>query len=149
MRIDKSKVLNGTYMVKLTLLVSGLVAVGIAGMILLAPKAFYAGYGIEVAGEPTLVNELKAPAGFLLTAGLLMLVGIFRAELVTVSLTTASIVYLSYGLSRLSSMAMDGLPDNSLVCAAGIELGIGAVCLMALLRARDSNPHHLPARRTQ
>ena len=149
MRIDKRKVLNGSHMVKLTLALSALVAVGFAGTILFAPEVFYAGYGIEVGGDATLVNELKAPAGALLVAGLLMFAGVFRTELVVVSLTTASVVYLSYGLSRLMSMAIDGLPHSSLVSAAGIELGIGAACLLALLRAREINPHYVPTRRTQ
>ena len=149
MRIDRRKVLNGSFMVKLTLLVSGLVAVGIAGTILFAPEAFYAGYGIEIGGDVTLVNELKAPAGVLLAAGLLVFAGVFRTELVIVSLTTASVVYLSYGLSRILSMAMDGLPDDGLVSAAGIELGIGAACLLALLRARDINTHYVSTRRPQ
>ena len=149
MRIDKRKVLNGPHMVKLTLALSAVVAVGIAGTILFAPEVFYAGYGIEVGSDATLVNELKAPAGALLVAGLLMFAGVFRTELVVVSLTTASVVYLSYGLSRLLSMAIDGLPHSSLVSAAGIELGIGAACLLALLRARDINPHYVPTRRTQ
>jgi hypothetical protein len=149
MRIDKRKILNGSHMVKLTLTLSALVAVGIAGTILFAPEAFYAGYGIEVGGDATLVNELKAPAGVLLVAGLLMFAGVFRTELLKVSLTTASVVYLSYGLSRLLSMAIDGLPHSSLVSAAGIELGIGAACLLALLRARDIYPHYVPTRRTQ
>jgi hypothetical protein len=147
MRIDRNKVLKGSSMIKLTLLVSGLVAVGIAGTILLAPEVFYAGYGIDVEGDATLVNELKAPAGVLLAAGMLMFAGVFRADLVMVSLTTASVVYLSYGLSRLLSIAVDGLPDSGIVSAAGIELGIGAACLAALLYARAINTHHVSTRR--
>ena len=149
MKIVRRRTLNSSYLVKLTLLVSGLIAVGVAGTILLAPEVFYAGYGIEVGGDATLVNELKAPAGVLLAAGLLMFAGVFRTELVLVSLTTASVVYLSYGLSRLLSMAMDGLPDSGLVSAAGIELGIGAACLLALLRARDINTRYVSTRRPQ
>ena len=149
MSIERRKVLNASYKVKLTLLVSGLVAVGIAGTILLAPEVFYAGYGIQVGGNATLVNELKAPAGVLLAAGLLMFAGVFRTEYIRVSLTTAAVVYLSYGLARLLSMAMDGMPNSGLVSAAGIELGIGAACLLALLRAREINIPEEPMRRTQ
>ena len=149
MKIVRRRTLNSSYLVKLTLLVSGLIAVGVAGTILLAPEVFYAGYGIEVEGDPTLVNELKAPAGALLAAGVLMFAGVFRTGLVTVSLTTASVVYLSYGLSRFLSMAMDGLPDGGLVSAAGLELGIGAACLLALLRARDIKTIHAQTRRSQ
>lgn len=149
MSIETRKILNGSSMVKLTLLFSGLVAIGIAVTILLAPEAFYSGYGINVVGNANLVNELKAPAGALLVAGVLMIAGVFRTEFVKTSLTTATVVYSSYGLSRLLSIAMDGLPDISLVSAAGIELGIGAACLFALLRTRDSNTHYVPTRRMQ
>ena len=122
MRFDIRKILNGLRMVKLILLASALVAVGIAGTILFAPEVFYAGYGIEIGGDATLVNELKAPAGALLVAGLLMFAGVFRTELVKVSLTTASVVYLSYGLSRLLSMALDGLPNSGLVSAGSRDV---------------------------
>lgn len=108
MRIDRNKVFKDSYMMKLTLLVSGLVAVGVAGTILLAPEVFYAGYGIEVEGDATLVNELKAPAGVLLAAGLLMFAGVFRTE-----------------------------------------LGIGAACLVALLRARVINTHYVSTEKAQ
>ena len=149
MRIDKRKVLNGSRFVKLILLASALVATGIAGTILFAPDVFYAGYGIEIGGDATLANELKAPAGALLVAGLLMFAGVVRTELVIVSLTTASVVYLSYGLSRLLSMAIDGPPHSGLVNAAAIELAIGAVCLLALLRAREIDTPYVPTRRSR
>ena len=149
MKIDIRKVLNGRRMVKLILLSSALVAVSIAGTILFAPEAFYAGYGIDIGADATLMNELKAPAGALLIAGLLMFAGVFRTEFVGVSLTIASVVYLSYGLSRLLSMAIDGFPHSGLVSAAAIELGIGAVCLLALMRVRRINTHYVPTRRSQ
>ena len=118
---------------KLLLSLSGLVATGIAVTILFAPDAFYGVYGIEVTGNTDLTNELKAPAGMLLLAGLLMLAGVIRSQLTTTSLVTAAAVYLSYGLSRLASIAIDGMPHGSLVEAAVIEIAIGAVCLLALL----------------
>lgn len=141
MGFRRTMVFRGLCAARLILLVSGLVTVAIAGTILFTPEAFYAGYGIELEGNATLVNELKAPSGALLVAGLLMFAGIFRSELVVVSLTTAIVVYLSYGLSRLLSMAIDGLPHSRLVGAAGVELLIGGICLLALLHVRRINAH--------
>ena len=126
---------------RLFLLASGLIAVAIAATILFAPDAFYAGYGIRVAGNASLANELKAPAGALLAAGLLMLAGVFRPRYAALSLATAVVVYLSYGLSRVASIVTDGIPHRGLVDAAAVELFIGAVCLLALLRVRRINPH--------
>lgn len=124
---------------RVTLFLSGLVAVAIAATILIAPDMFYAGYGIEVGGNATLANELKAPAGALLVSGLLMFAGAFRSGLTVVSLATATAVYLSYGLGRVLSIAIDGLPHSGMVSAAVIEIVIGAICLVTLLRARRVN----------
>ena len=132
-------VFGGTHAARLVLFGSGTVAVAIAVAILFAPAAFYAGYGIDVTGDATLANELKAPAGALLVAGLVMFAGAFRWELAVVSLATAAVVYLSYGLSRVTSIAIDGVPHSGMVTAAGVELVIGSICLLTLLQVRQIN----------
>ena len=132
-------VFGGTLTARLVLFGSGMVAVAIAVAILFAPAAFYAGYGIDVSGDATLANELKAPAGALLVAGLVMFAGVFRRELAVVSLTTAAVIYLSYGLSRVTSIAIDGMPHSGMLSAAGVELVIGAICLLTLLQVRQIN----------
>lgn len=141
MKSRKAESRRGLLIARPILLVSGVVAVGIAVTILSAPATFYAGYGIELGDNVTLINELKAPAGTLLLAGLLMLAGVFRPELAIVSMATATTVYLSYGLSRLSSMAIDGFPHSGMVSAAILELVIGTVCLFGLLRIGTINTH--------
>lgn len=128
--------LYSAYLIRALLLASGLLAAGIAATVLFAPDAFYTGYGISVDSNVNLANELKAPAGLLLMAGLLMLIGVFRARFVVPSLATAAAIYLSYGTSRLLSMAMDGVPDSALVTAAIIEIAVGAACFFALVVLR-------------
>tara|TARA_R110002049_G_scaffold159546_2_gene324527 strand:+ start:8111 stop:8593 length:483 start_codon:yes stop_codon:yes gene_type:complete len=128
----------GSYMIKGLLLVSGLIAVGIAVAILFMPDAFYAGYGIDTGANVSLANELKAPAGMLLIAGLLVLAGVFTPRMTAASLAMASLIYLSYGLSRLLSMAIDGIPHGGLVSAAMLEVFIGLVCLLAFTLSRKS-----------
>lgn len=117
----------------LVLVASGLLAIAIAGEILLTPNAFYAAYGIELDSNISLVNELKAPAGVLFFAGLIMLVGAFLSALSFAALATGATIYLAYGSSRLLSIAVDGVPHSALVSAAGIEIIIGAVCAIVLL----------------
>lgn len=134
----KKESLISVYGTRGLLLVSGLIATVIAGMILLAPTAFYGGYEIEVGANVSLTNELKAPAGLLLLAGLLILVGVFRSDFIISSLTTATVVYLAYGLTRILSMAMDGMPNDGIVGAAAIEIAIGGICLLDLLRHRNT-----------
>jgi hypothetical protein len=111
---------------RIVLVASGLLAIGVGGLILTAPDVFYAAYDIEISNT-SLVNELKAPAGVLLAAGLIMLLGAFRDALASLALTTAATVYLGYGLTRLLSMAVDGVPHSSLVSAAVLEISVGAI----------------------
>jgi hypothetical protein len=139
MKSNARSVFGGSYTARLVLFGSGLIAVAIAVAILFAPAAFYADYGIDVTGDATLANELKAPAGALLVAGLVIFAGAFRWKLAVVSLTTAAVVYLSYGLSRVTSIAIDGVPHSGMVNAAGVELVIGAICLLTLLQVRQIN----------
>ena len=127
-----------SYGTQALLLLSGLLAAGIAAMILIAPGAFYGSYGIDIATNTSLANELKAPAGALLLAGLVMMAGVFKSEYTIPSLVTAAAVYLSYGLSRILSMAIDGLPHCGLVSAAAIEVAIGVICFVDLMRQRRS-----------
>lgn len=135
---DEKLSVFGSYGTRGLLLASGLIAAGIATMILFAPSAFYGGYGIEVGANVSLANELKAPAGTLLLAGLLMMAGVFKSEFTVPSLATAAAVYLSYGLSRFLSMAIDGVPHSGLVSAASIEVVIGAICFVDLMRHRKT-----------
>ena len=139
MNSRRRAIFDGVRGARLVLAFSGLVAVAIAGAILMAPETFYGGYGIDVAGNPTLVNELKAPAGMLLSAGVLMFAGVFRPRCAAISLATATAVYLSYGLSRVLSIAVDGIPHDGMVGAAGIEIVIGAICLLTLLHFRRAD----------
>ena len=48
--------------------------------------------------------------------------------------TVGAMVYGAYGISRLISLALDGMPSTSLVGALVIELVIAALCLLALAR---------------
>ena len=129
---------TSTYVTRGLLLASGLLATGIAVTILAAPGPFYAGYGIDVSSNVSLANELKAPAGMLLVAGSLMLIGVVKPQYAETSLAIGAAIYLSYGVSRLLSFAIDGLPHSALVSAAVLEIALGAVCLLGLLRLRKN-----------
>lgn len=137
---SESTSVPSSYGTRVLLLGSGLVAAGIAVTILFAPTPFYASYGIDIGSNTNLVNELKAPAGALLIAGLLMLAGVFRGEFVILSLTTATAIYLSYGVSRFLSMAVDGVPHSGLVSAAVLEVAIGVMCARGLRQGFPRTP---------
>ena len=129
--------MKNSRILKCILFVSGLIAIGIGGAILFVPATFFAPYGIEPGSNANLASELRAGGGALLAIGLLIMAGVFVAEFALASTVIATAVYLSYGLARLLSMALDGWPDDGLAAAAAVELVVGTACLLALLRYRN------------
>ncbi len=121
---------------KVFLALSGLIAAGIAVAIWTVPSAFYGSYGIDLGGDVNLINELKAPAGVLFAAGLTILAGAIKSRFIPISMKVAAILFLSFGLSRFASFAIDGLPNESLVAAALLEVAIGAIAVVGLLAHR-------------
>lgn len=113
--------------------VSGLILIGIGAALLFAPHSFAASNGIVLDGGPNQLSEVRAPGGLLLVGGVIVLAGGFRQHLLKISLGVASLIYGSYGLSRLWSMVSDGLPSATLTQAAVLELILGAFSLAALL----------------
>ncbi len=119
--------------------VGALVALAIALAILFVPGPFYAGYGIDPAGNVALLNELKAPALLILAAGLAMLMGLARPAWRQRALWTGALFYLSFGLSRLFAMALDGPPPAGLLWAMASELVLGLLFALALWQARPAD----------
>ena len=120
--------------IKAVLFVSGLIATVIGSAIVTIPATFYATYDIELGGNVNLLNEIRAPGGALLATGILIFSGAFVARLTFTSLVVATLLYLSYGLARILSTVLDGVPDEGLVQAAVLEIVIGLVCAFALTK---------------
>jgi hypothetical protein len=120
---------------RLLLGTGALVALVLALAILFTPTAFYAGYGIAIGGDVALLNELKAPAGAILLAGLVMVAGLSRPTWLGHALLAGTLLYLGFGLGRLVGL-IDGLPPASLLAAMAIELAFGLAFAAAFWRRR-------------
>lgn len=116
---------------KITLGISGLTATGIGGMIMFAPHAFYAGYGITLGDDPSLLSELRAPAAGLTTLGILMFVGIWRSAMAQLAVAATLIVFLAFPTGRFVGIIVDGMPSSGIIGAFVFEIVIAAMCLFA------------------
>jgi len=128
--------MKNSKMLKTILIISGLIASGIGAAILFSPVAFYAAYGIELGGNFSLLNEIRAPGGALLASGILIISGAFVDRLAFTAVVVSTLLYLSYGLSRVMSIAIDGMPTEGLVQAAVLEIITGLACIFALVKYR-------------
>ncbi len=116
-----------------TLFVSGVIAVLIGAAIVLDPAGFHATSGIHLgAGDPALLNEMRAAGGPVLAVGLLALTGLFIRRLQMLALTASAVFYTGYGVARLASLMVDGIPDQAMVWITLLELVIGTVCFVAI-----------------
>ncbi|KYF58308.1 hypothetical protein BE08_23280 [Sorangium cellulosum] len=123
--------------VTVVLFIAGLVLLGIGGATLLAPVAFHATNGVELGDSRSLLSETRAAGGSLLGAGALIMLGAFVSRLTFTATVVAAVTYVSYGLSRLLSMAVDGMPAQGLVLATVVELVIGLSCAASLVWRRE------------
>lgn len=128
----------GALMLKAFLALAGGIAVGLGTLILLVPVAFYAAYGLELAGQVTLLNELRSHGLSLIGIGLFIGAGAFVPRLMATALAVSAFFYLSYGLSRLAGVVFDGWPGQGLVISGAIELAIGSLALLIYLRRGQS-----------
>lgn len=129
--------MKNSKILKTILFFSGLIASGIGTAILFSPVAFYATNGIELAADLSLLNEIRAPGGALLATGILIISGAFVDKLAFTAAIVSSLLYLSYGLSRVMSIAVDGMPVEGLIQATIVELVTGLVCIFAFVKYRE------------
>lgn len=126
--------MKNSIVLKIILFISGLIAIGIGGTILTMPAAFYATNGINLEGNINLLNEIRASGGALLASGILIILGAFITKLTFTSTVISTLLYFSYGLSRILSIVLDGMPSEGLVQAVILELIIGLFCIFAFLK---------------
>ena len=118
---------------KVVLLVAGVILILVGVLVISSPDDFYAANNIDLEANISLLNELKAPAGMLLSAGLFMIVAVFVRNFSDTAMGLATLIYLSYASSRFMSMASDGMPAPGLVQAAALEAVVGLTCLGILM----------------
>lgn len=119
---------------KIALGLAGLTAFTIGAFILFAPHAFYAGYGITLGDDASLLSELRGPGAGLAGFGLLMLRGIWRHATFSVAVAAALTVFVAFPAGRLVGLALDGMPSGSVIGALVVELMIAALCFAAFRR---------------
>ncbi|MCR9109342.1 DUF4345 domain-containing protein [Marivita sp. XM-24bin2] len=133
--------MSSTRIEKVALAVSGLTAVGIGAFILAAPHACYAGYGIALSNDTSLLNELRAFSAGLAAFGMLMLAGIWLKALTPISIASALTVFIAFPVGRIIGLIVDGIPSSNLVAALVFELAVAGLCSVAFARRFKRSAH--------
>ena len=123
--------MTSSFLEKIAFGVSGTTALAIGSFIATLPHAFYAGYGIALGPEASLLSEIRAMGAGLAALGGVMLSGIWLPRVRSVAVAAAMIVFLAFPAGRLVGIAIDGWPAANLVGALAFELAVAALCLVA------------------
>ena len=126
--------MKNSKVLKTILFISGFIASAIGATILFSPGSFYASYDLALGDNVSLLNEIRASGGALLATGLLIMSGAFVDKMAFTAAVVSTLLYLSYGLSRIISIAIDGMPVEGLLQATVLEIVIGLACIFALIQ---------------
>ncbi len=107
------------------LIISGLLLTLIGGATLFAPETVKAASGVDLAGNISVLNDIRASAALILSMALLVIMGAFVKRLTFTSSLVAFLLFLSLGLGRLISILADGMPVDGMVKATGLEFILG------------------------
>lgn len=115
---------------KAYLIIGGLLLTFIGGATLAMPVTLKGGSGIDIAGNVSVINDVRASSALILAVALITLTGAFSKKLTYTSTLISLALFLSLGAGRIISILIDGMPVNGLVKATGLEVVLGLVGLV-------------------
>ncbi|MDW3648268.1 MAG: DUF4345 domain-containing protein [Bacteroidia bacterium] len=107
------------------LILSSIIGLYVGVGLLFFPISFQAQSEIILGDNISLLSDTRASGTVIVFASLLILLGIFRIAWTYISLLVSSLIFLSYGIGRILSLLLDGMPSQGLFVAMILELLIG------------------------
>ena len=116
---------------KIILFIAGIIGllVGIASTFL--PVTFYSSAHI-LPDNIYLLSEIRAAGAVLLIGSVFIIWGAIRQTQKKQALFIACLLYLSYGIGRVISIALDGQPPVEIMLIMALEFIIGGLCFWLL-----------------
>lgn len=111
---------------------------GLGAAILFAPRAMHEANNVDLGNNAGLLSEIRSPGAALIAVGVLLVTGGFLRTLTAPAAIAGAVVYLGYGLGRIVSVVMDGVPSSTLVAATAAEFVIGLALLLTLPQHRSA-----------
>lgn len=117
------------------LILAALIGLSIGGGLLFLPAQLQADNGIILSGASDF-SETRAPGSAIFFAAIFSVISIFQVRLRRTALIIMSLFFLSYGLGRLLSLILDGMPAQGLFYAMIGELIMGAFAVILLIKIK-------------
>lgn len=122
---------------RIYLFISGLILTGIGGLTSFSPILIKAKVGIDVAGNINSLNDIRSFGMLLLATASLFFLGSFKSSLRKSAIISSFLLFLSLGLGRILSIALDGMPSIEMIKGTGLEIFLGVVGLIILILSNN------------
>ncbi len=129
--MQNSKVLRGY------LIIAGALLTFIGGAQLLFPVAMKASSGIDLAGNISVINDIRAANALILAVALLSHTGAFVKRFTFTSSLVVPLLFLSLATGRIISILLDGMPVEGMLGATGLEVILGLIGAVFFTRYQE------------
>lgn len=123
---------------KAFLIISGLLLTVIGGATLFMPIAIKAASGVDVSGNISVLNDIRASAALILSMAILIILGAFVKKFAYTSTLLSFLLFLSLGIGRALSILQDGMPVDGMVKATVLEFVLGIVGAFLFFKFQES-----------
>nr|WP_321236738.1 DUF4345 domain-containing protein [uncultured Psychroserpens sp.] len=96
-------------------------------------KSYLKNSGIRLENDTSLLNEMRGVSAVMLSAGIIIALGIFIEKLVFTSHFIAALVFVGFAIGRLISLKVDGKPNKQITQGILFELVLGAANVFCLI----------------
>ena len=124
-------------MIRLALILNGLVFTLIGIQTLLDPVGMLARFEIVLPNPAALAHARSIQGGGMASAGVLMWLGLGRADFRRPALITAVFIMGGFGTGRLLGVFLDGATETAVFVGVGVEFALAGLAVAAL-RSADS-----------
>lgn len=128
--------MNTPKVVSVLLVLAGIIGVYVGGGLVFYPVELQAQSEIFISDNASQLSETRAPGAAILSASIIVLIGAFRTNWTYIALVLTALFFLSYGVGRLLSLVLDGMPAQGLLYAMIGEFLIGILALIALIKVK-------------
>ncbi|WP_281612749.1 DUF4345 domain-containing protein [Flammeovirga sp. SubArs3] len=128
---------------KVYLLLSGILLSIIGALTSFNPIEIKANEGIILAGNPSALNDVRSFGMLLIATALFSSIGVFKESIRKPAIISVFTLFLSLGLGRVLSIALDGFPSDGILKATVLELvlGIIGVTLFSVYKNKSTSTH--------
>lgn len=113
---------------------SSLMLVFVGAMRLSNPiKTYLKNSGIRLENDASLLNEMRGVSTVMLSAGIIIVFGIFIEKLTFTSHFIASLIFVGFAIGRLISLKADGKPSKQITQGILFELVFGIANVFCLI----------------